>query len=68
MGPNKSVGTYTGSNEYDPSEQDEEQTSALSDDFLDEQGRADMDLLGKEIADYFNNPPCQGRAVYRRTL
>ena len=54
IGPNKSVGTYTGS--YDPSEQDEEQTSALSDDFLDEQGRADMDLLGKEIADYFDNP------------
>ena len=54
IGPNKSVGTYTGS--YDPSEQDEEQTSALSDDFLDEQGRADMDLLGKEISDYFDNP------------
>ena len=29
MGPSKSVGTYTGRNEYDPSEQDEEQTSAL---------------------------------------
>ena len=56
MGPNKSVGTYTGRYEYDPSEQDEEQTSALSDDFLDEQGRKDMDDLGKEIADYFNNP------------
>ena len=41
---------------YDPSVQDEEQTSALSDDFLDERGRADVGILGQKIADYYNNP------------
>ena len=41
---------------YDPSVQDEEQTSALSDDFLDARGRQDVGILGERIADYFNNP------------
>lgn len=41
---------------YDPSVQDEEQTSAISDDFLDERGRADVGVLGKQIAEYFDNP------------
>lgn len=41
---------------YDVSAQDEEQTSAISDIFLDERGREDVNILGNEIADYFNNP------------
>jgi hypothetical protein len=41
---------------YDPSVQDEEQTSAISDNFLDERGRRDVGILGEKIADYFNSP------------
>lgn len=45
---------------YDASAQDEEQTSAISDVFLDERGREDVNILGGEIADYFNNPIVEG--------
>ena len=41
---------------YDPSVQDEEQTSAISDNFLDERGREDMNAMSKEISNYFENP------------
>lgn len=44
---------------YDPSVQDEEQTSAISDNFLDERGRRDVGILGKQIAEYFDNPIVQ---------
>ena len=37
-------------------DRDSEVVSALSDDFLDERGRQDVNVLGKQIADYFNNP------------
>lgn len=44
---------------YDPSVQDEEQTSALSDNFLDERGRQDVNVLGEKIAEYFDSPIVQ---------
>lgn len=44
---------------YDPSVQDEEQTSAISDNFLDERGRRDVGILGKQIAEYFDSPVVQ---------
>jgi len=37
-------------------DRDAEVVSALSDDFLDERGRQDVNVLGEKIADYFNNP------------
>ena len=43
-----------------PDERDEEVVSALSDDFLDEQGRADLNVLAGEAIDYFNNPLVKG--------
>ena len=44
---------------YDPSVQDEEQTSAISDNFLDERGRQDVNVLGQKIAEYFDSPIVQ---------
>ena len=52
---------------YDPSSDDEEQTSAITiadydpetgtgGDFLSEQGRKDLDVLAKEASAYFNSP------------
>jgi hypothetical protein len=38
---------------------DEEQTSAISDGFLDERGRADTDVLAQEAIDYFSSPLVQ---------
>lgn len=43
----------------DVSTYDEEQTSAISDGFLDERGRADTDILAQEAIDYFNSPLVQ---------
>jgi len=37
-------------------DRDSEVVSALSDDFLDERGRQDVNVLGKQIAEYFDNP------------
>ena len=37
-------------------DRDAEVVSALSDNFLDERGRQDVNVLGEKIADYFNNP------------
>jgi len=43
-----------------PDERDEEVVSALNDDFLDKEGRDDLNVLAGEAIDYFNNPLTKG--------